>query len=201
MPSITAYLRVSTGGQDLNNQRYAILDYADRQGLRVDTWMEVKMSSRRTPKERRIDDLVDSMKPGDTILVSELSRLGRSVGQIITLVDELVKNQVSVIVIKQGIVVNGKRDIATTTLITMLGLFAEIERELISERTRMGLAKARAEGKLIGRPKGSRSSQLDSRVPEIKEFLAKGISRASIAKLLGVKWSSLQYYLKSRVLV
>lgn len=201
MSSITAYLRVSTDGQDLNNQRYAILDYADRLGLRVDTWMEVKMSSRRTPKERRIDDLVDSMKPGDTIIVSELSRLGRSVGQIITLVDELVKKQVSVIVIKQGIVVNGKRDIATTTLITMLGLFAEIERELISERTRMGLAKARAEGKLIGRPKGSRSSHLDARVPEIKEFLAKGISRASIAKLLGVKWSSLQYYLKSRALV
>jgi len=201
MPSITAYLRVSTDGQDLNNQRYAILDYADRQGLRVDTWMEVKMSSRRTPKERRIDDLVDSMKPGDTIIVSELSRLGRSVGQIITLIDELVRKQVSVIVIKQGIVVNGKRDIATTTLITMLGLFAEIERELISERTRMGLAKARAEGKLIGRPKGSRSSHLDDRLPEIQHFLAKGISRASIAKLLGVKWSSLQYYLKSRNLI
>jgi DNA invertase Pin-like site-specific DNA recombinase len=201
MSTTTAYLRVSTDGQDLKNQRYAILDYADRHGLRIDSWMEVKMSSRRTPKERRIDDLVNSLNPGDSLIVSELSRLGRSVGQIITLVDELVKKQVSVIVIKQGIVVNGKRDIATTTLITMLGLFAEIERELISERTRMGLAKARAEGKLIGRPRGSRSSQLDARIPEIKEFLAKGISRASIAKLLGVKWSSLQYYLKSRALV
>ena len=154
MSTTTAYLRVSTDGQDLKNQRYAILDYADRHGIRVDTWMEVKMSSRRTPKERRIDDLVDSLSPGDCLLVSELSRLGRSVGQIITLVDELVKKQISVIVIKQGIKVNGKRDIATTTLITMLGLFAEIERELISERTRMGLAKARRRASCSDAPKG-----------------------------------------------
>ena len=135
----TAYLRISTGGQELNNQRLAILDYAQKEKLQIDRFLEIQSSSRKSLKERGIDGLFLEMGAGDLLLVSEISRLGRSVGQIIQIVDELIKNQINFIAIKENIRLNGKQDIQSKVMITMFGLFAEIERDLISERTREGL--------------------------------------------------------------
>ena len=135
----TAYLRISTGGQELNNQRLAILDYAQKEKLQIDRFLEIQSSSRKSLKERGIDGLFSGMEAGDLLLVSEISRLGRSVGQIIQIVDELIKNQINFIAIKENIRLNGKQDIQSKVMITMFGLFAEIERDLISERTREGL--------------------------------------------------------------
>jgi DNA invertase Pin-like site-specific DNA recombinase len=91
---IVAYLRVSTSTQEINNQRLAILNYAHQHELRIDEFLEIQVSSRRSTKDRGIDELLARLQAGDTLLVSELSRLGRSLGQIIQIVDELVKNQV-----------------------------------------------------------------------------------------------------------
>ena len=146
-----AYLRVSTGGQDLDSQRLAILDYAHRHRLHVDDFMEVTVSSRKTLKERGVDGLCAGMHAGDLLLVSELSRLGRSVGQIIQIVDDLVKNQIRLVAIKEDIRLDGRQDIQSKVMVTLFGLFAEIERDLISERTREGLAAAKAKGHLAGR--------------------------------------------------
>ncbi|WP_035275742.1 recombinase family protein, partial [Desulfogranum japonicum] len=126
--------------------------------------------------------------------------LGRSVGQIITIMDELIKKKVKVIFIKQGMTVNGKNDIQSKTMITLFGLFAEIERDLISERTKAGLARAKAEGKLIGRPKGLGKSRLDGKEDEIKEFLKKGVSVSSISKIFSVSWPCANHFIKSRKL-
>ena len=90
------------------------------------------------------------MQAGDLIVVSELSRLGRSVGQIIQIVDDLVKNQIRFVAIKENIQLNGQQDIQGKVMVTMFGLFAEIERDLIAERTREGLAAAKAKGNLPG---------------------------------------------------
>ena len=126
-----AYVRISTGGQDLDGQRLAILNYAHRQGLTVHTFVEARVSSRRTALKRGLDTVMDQVHPGDLILVSELSRLGRSVGQIIQLVDRLLKQQVRLVAIKEHIELNGTQDIRTQVMITLFGLFAEIERDLI----------------------------------------------------------------------
>jgi len=198
---ITAYLRVSMSGQEISNQKLAILDYAQQHQLQVDRFLEVKVSSRKSLRERGIDGLFAGMQAGDLLLVSELSRLGRSVGQIIQIVDELIKHQIKFIAIKENIHLDGKQDIQSKVMVTMFGLFAEIERDLISVRTREGLAAARAKGKVLGRPKGSHgASILDGKEDEIKMLLAKKVSKASIAKILEVSRSTLLYFIRSREL-
>lgn len=199
MPSIWGYARVSTEQQNTENQKLAILEYANQKHLKINNWIETKTSSRKSTKERRIDELLSQLQEGDSIIVAELSRLGRSVGQIAMLVDELLKKKVRVICLKENITLNGKADISTKVMITMFSLFAEIERELISERTKEGLTRARAEGRLLGRPKGTiGKSKLDGKEKEIKEFLAKGVNRANIARFYGVSFPTLENFLKTR---
>lgn len=198
MNKTIAYLRVSTDGQDLKNQKYEILDYADKNNMQITDWIEIKVSSRRSNKERLIDELLENLDSGDTLIISEMSRIGRSVGQIISIVDELIKKQVKVIIIKQNMVINGTNDIQTKTMVTLFSLFAEIERDLISERTKAGLAKAKAEGKLLGRPKGNGKSKLDGRETEIKELLNKKVSRASISRIVGISQPALNHFIRTR---
>jgi len=197
-----AYLRVSTGGQELNNQRLAILDYAHKHRLQVDEFLEVQVSSRKSLKERGIDGLFAGMSAGDLMLVSELSRLGRSVGQVIQIVDDLIKNKIRFIAIKENIHLDGvTQDIKSKMMVTMFSLFAEIERDLISQRTREGLIAARAKGRILGRPKGSFGpSRLDGKEAEIKMLLGKEVSKSSIAKIMDVSRSALLHFINSRKL-
>ena len=190
---IIAYLRVSTTGQDLNNQRLAILDYAHKNHLQIDQFIQVQSSSRKSMKERNIEQLFSTVESGDLVLVSELSRLGRSVGQIIQLIDELIKLKVRFTAIKENI--------QTKMMVTMFGLFAEIERDLISERTREGLQAAKSKGKNLGRPKGIGKSRLDGKEAEIKILLDKNIPKSSIAKIMDVSRSNLLHFISSRYLI
>jgi DNA invertase Pin-like site-specific DNA recombinase len=194
-----AYLRISTGGQDLDNQRLAILDYAHRHRLQIDEFLEIQASSRRSLKERGLEGLFAGMHGGDLMLVSELSRLGRSVGQIIQIVDDLVKHQIRFIAIKENIQLDGQQDMQSKVMVTMFGLFAEIERDLISQRTCEGLVAARAKGHLPGRPKGSRGqSRLDGKEAEVSMLLGKKVSKASIAKIMDVSRSTMLHFIRSR---
>jgi DNA invertase Pin-like site-specific DNA recombinase len=196
-----AYLRVSTGSQDLANQKMAVLDYAKPQRFTVDRFVEAQVSSRKTPAERGIDDLLGTLDAGDRLIVSELSRLGRSLGQVIRIVDELVKRKVRFVAIKEGIRFEGKQDMPTKVMITLFGLFAEVERDLISQRTKEGLAAARAKGRLLGRPKGSLGkSKLDGKEEEIRLLLEKTVSKASIAKIVGVSRTALHHFIRTREL-
>jgi len=198
MPTV-AYLRISTGGQSLDSQRLAILDYAHRHGLMVQTFVEAHASARHPGAQQGVATLLEQLHPGDQLLVSELSRLGRSVGQIIQLVDRLLKQQVRLVAIKEHIHLNGAQDLQTKVMITLFGLFAEIERDLIAERTKEGLAAARAKGRLPGRPKGVLgTSKLTGHEAEIQHLLAKTVSKASIAKILGVSRSTLHAFIQSR---
>lgn len=200
MNKTTAYLRVSTDGQDLNNQKLEILDYAQKHSYTIDNWVEVKVSSRKSTKERLVDQLINQLESGDCLIVSELSRLGRSVGQIINIIDQMITKRIKIVIIKEAMIINGTNDIATKTMITMFSLFAEVERDLISIRTKTGLMRAKAEGKLIGRPKGIGKSKLDGKEEEIKELLSKQVSRASISKILNVSWPTLNHFIKTRKL-
>ena len=133
--------------------------------------------------------------------MSELSRLGRSVGQIIQMVDYLIRNRIRLVTIKESIELSGKQDIPTKVMVTMLSLFAEIERDLISERTKEGIAAARAKGKTIGRPKGALGkSKLDGKEEEIQLLLRKEVGITSIAKIMDVSRTTLRHFIKTRKL-
>lgn len=200
MAKIVAYLRVSTDAQDMQGQRLEILDRANREGLQVNDWVSFEISSRRSLDERGITGLLASLDPGDMLIVAELSRLGRSLGQVIEIVNRLIEGRVRLWSIKDGIRLDGsgEMDLATKTMVAMFGLMAEIERDLISQRTKAGLAAARAKGKVLGGRPGLRASKLDPRREEIEGYLAKGVSQASIAKLVDVATTTLQGWLVSR---
>ena len=201
---VFAYLRISTGKQDLKNQRLELHEYARKNGLKINKFIEVEISSRKTTKARKIDALLEQLDKGDLLLVSELSRLGRSVGQVIQIVDALIKEQVGFVAVKENIrLLEGKHNIQSKTMVTLFGLFAEIERDLISERTKQGLILAREKGKKLGRPKGSGKSKLDKFKPEIEALLKNGSTKTFIAKRYGTslsnfyKWMGKQKKLKS----
>ena len=188
-----AYLRVSTTRQDVQGQRLAILEYARKHSLRIDEFIEATASARTSPKRRRLDDLMGALEPGD--------RLGRSLGQIVAMLDALAREGIAFIAIKEQIRIEGKQDIQTKVMTTLFALFAEVERDLISERTREGLAKARSSGKKLGRPKGSLGiSRLDGKEDEIRHFLRLGVSKNAIAKITGVSRPTLYHFIDSRSL-
>ena len=194
-----AYLRVSTTRQDVQGQRLAILEYARKHDLQIDEFIEATASARTSPKRRRLDDLMSALKPGDRLVVSELSRLGRSLGQIVAMLDTLAREGIAFIAIKEQIRIEGKQDMQSKVMTTLFALFAEVERDLISERTREGLVKARASGKKLGRPKGSLGvSRLDGKEHEIRHFLSLGVSKSAIAKITGVSRPTLYHFIDSR---
>ena len=192
-----AYLRVSTDKQELNNQRLEILDYARKHHLTVDEFLSIEISSRKDPKQRRIDELLSKLNAGDTLIVSELSRLGRSVGQVVNIVDELIKKHIRIIAIKENIDIaaNGEKDLQTTVMVTMFCLFAEMERQLISERTKQGLNAARQQGKLLGRPCGIGKSKLDEHSDEIIALLRNGSTKTFVANRYNTSKVNLHHWL------
>ena len=197
--AVWGYVRVSTDHQTAENQKLAIFEYANSKLIPISEWIGIKTSPRRSTKERRINELLAQLQEGDTVIVAELSKLGRSVGQIAILVNELLKKKIRVVCLKENITLNGKTDIQTGVMITMFSLFAGIERDLISERTKEGLAKARFEGKLLGRPKGTiGKSKLDGKEKEIKEYLTKKVNRANIARIYEVSFPTIENFIKSR---
>jgi len=193
---VVAYLRISTGEQYINAQRLELHEYARKNDFKIDEFIETEVSSRKSTQARKIDELLDNLENGDLLLVSELSRLGRSVGQIIQIVDTLIKKKVRFTAIKESIRINGKQDIQTKTMITMFGLFAEIERDLISERTKQGLLAAKEKGKILGRPKGSGKSKLDPFKLEIEALLKNGSSKTFIAKRYKTSLPNLYNWMK-----
>ncbi|MCP4050912.1 MAG: recombinase family protein [bacterium] len=201
MPKTIAYVRVSTDEQDYRNQKFELLNYCDKSGIKIDKWLEVEMSSRRSAKDRRIDELVSNLKSNDRLLVSELSRLGRSTGEVIQLIKTLTDRKIEFIAVKQGVQINSQnnKDMTSKVMVTIFSLLAELERDLISERTKMGLARARASGKKLGRPKGFGKSKLDGKEDVIKGFLKKGVTRANIAKILDVSWGTMDNFIKRKL--
>lgn len=193
------YLRVSTDRQDVASQRHSILEYAHRNDFRVDRFFSYKISSRRTTTERGIDDLVAELGTGDQIVVAELSRLGRSLGQIIRILDDLRAKGIGLIAIKEDLKLLQKQDKQSKIMVAIFGLLAELERDLISERTREGLQVARSKGMQIGRPKGRLGkSRLDGKEAQIQLMLDKRVSKASISKILDVSVCALNNFIKTR---
>lgn len=196
-------MRVSTDDQDIQSQRLQILDYANKHGMHVDEFIIVQISSRRSTKERRIDELLKRLYRDDILIVAELSRIGRSLGQVIQIVNELVKNKVRFISIRENITLSdGIQDIGSKVQIAMFGLFAEIERDLISERIRNGLIAARGRGRSLGRPKGKYSnSKLTGKEQFVRECFEKKVGICAMSRLLGVSRPTILNFAKTRGII
>jgi len=193
---VYAYIRVSTDSQETENQRYEVLRYANEKKLGNVEIVEETISGRKSWKERQLKNLVDTLQKGDILIVTELSRLGRSMLEIMELLSILLRAGVELHVVKTRQIL--KDDLQSKVFAMAFSIAAEIERELISQRTREALQRRKAEGKPLGRPKGSYSSKLDKYRKQIKELRAKGVSIASIAKILEVPYTTLYDYLRRR---
>ena len=162
-----------------------MLEYANTHKFVIDEFIEVEISSTSKPKDRKIDLLLNTLNRGDLLLVAELSRLGRNMLETLNLIDQLSKKGITIRFIRQPELSTDSPH--TKLLFAFYGYFAETEREFISMRTKQGLAAARASGKKLGRPKGSRNKGgrvLDPYKEQIINLLKIGVSVASIAKIV-----------------
>ena len=176
MGKIVAYLRASTNKQDLSHQKLEILEFARSKQFDISNFIEVTISSRKTSKQRRIDELLELLHEADTLIVTELSRLGRSTAEVITLVNALIERDIRLIVIKQNLDMS-KHDMNSKIMITLFSLFAELERDMISLRTKEALSAKKAQGLTLGKPKGTiQKSKFDKDIEKIKELLGYGLS-------------------------
>ena len=200
MGTIWGYTRVSTEKQDYERQKLEILEYANLQGWKIDRFLQSKASSRKSEKERGVDVLKEAAERGDVevIVFSELSRLGRSVGEICRLINHLVDDcGVALHFLKERLELQkGKRDIASKVMLTQFSLLAEIERDLISERTKSALAARKAQGVKLGRPAGH--SKLDQHTEQIREWVELGVTNKSIARNLNCAANTLSIWLKRK---
>jgi len=193
------YLRVSTSDQDLEKNKADILRLANDKKLGHVKWVEEKISGTKDWRKRKLGEAIGKLRTGDAILVAALSKLGRSSLQILEIMREAKEKGISVHAVKGGWSLNGTME--SKIVLHMLAMFSEIERDLISERTKEGLKARRAAGVTLGRPKGSRGrSKLDGKEEQIQEFLGKGISVASIAKYFDASWTTMNHFIKSRKL-
>lgn len=199
---VVGYVRISTEQQDAINQRRDILEYVSRTKLRVDRYLEVEISSnRKGSKIKSFGRLLPRLNKGDTLIVSELSRLGRSIIEIISNVNDLVRRGARLIVIKQGLDLKGPDDVQSRVTVTVFSLLAELERDLISDRTKKALAVKREQGIILGRPKGSLGeSKLDPRKSEIIDLLKDKASYSFMARRFRVSLPTVINFIKTRKL-
>jgi DNA invertase Pin-like site-specific DNA recombinase len=182
---ILAYIRTSTDRQDLNNQKLEILEWARKEGVQVADFLEISISSRKKQKERRIDELTASLQEGDTLVVTELSRLGRSTVEVIIIINALVERKVRVRILKQHLDI-WQNDMTSKIMVTLLSLFADLERDFISIRTKEALKAKQLQGIRLGKPKGTiQRSKFDKDRQKIEELLKLGLSVRKIADILG----------------
>ncbi len=194
------YLRVSTTNQTIENQEYALLQYAQKHNLKIDQYIQVVISSRQKDVNRKIDELFHSLSTGDTLIVTELSRLGRSVANVIDIINCLIKKQVNVHMIKENLIIesNNSNPMAMF-MINVFASFGQLERDIISLRTKEALAARKAKGIQLGKPKGTvQSSIYDKDQEQIFSLFDMGVPLQKIVSvhLKYGKYNSLRNYLK-----
>ena len=179
---IYGYIRVSTDKQTTENQHYEIEEFCKKSGLQIDEWIEETISSTADLEKRKLGKLIRKIQKDDLIIASELSRLGRNLLQVMSMLNRLLDKDARVWTIKDNYKLGD--DISSKVLAFAFGLSAEIERKMISQRTKEALAARRAAGKILGRPLGAKNTKLKltGKEKQIKSLLDKGISKSSIAR-------------------
>ncbi|CEN54086.1 master DNA invertase Mpi family serine-type recombinase [Capnocytophaga canis] len=196
---IYGYIRVSTDKQTVENQRFEINQFCERQEMIVEKWIEETISGAKNIEDRKLGKLLKRMKKGDILICSELSRLGRNLLMIMGILNECMNRDIQVWTIKDNYRLGS--DINSKVLAFAFGLSAEIERNLISQRTKEALARKKAEGVILGRPKGRKSSKtkLTGQEKQIKELLDKKVSYSAIGRILGVHRLTVSSFVRERI--
>ncbi len=197
---VYAYIRVSSDKQTVENQRFDILRYGDEKKIRVDTWIEETVSGAKRVSERKLGEYLDRMGSDDILIVSELSRLGRNLMEVMSILHLCMEKDTRVHSIRENYELGN--NISSKVLAFAFGLSAEIERKLISQRTKEALARKKSEGKKLGRPKGSlsKNTKLSGKEEQIQELLDKAVSVSAIARIMGVNRLTVDSFIKSRKL-
>ena len=192
---VYGYIRVSTDKQTVENPRFEIIRFCQTLDMKIDRWIEEIISGCQEVEKRELGQLLSKMQKGDIIICAELSRLGRNLLMIMSILHQCMLSDVQVWTIKDNYRLGS--DITSKVLAFAFGLSAEIERNLISQRTKEALARKKAEGVSLGRPKGSKSNvnKLTGRESEVKRLLEMNMTKSAIAKVLGVHRCTISKYL------
>lgn len=195
---IYGYIRVSSDKQTVENQRFEINNFCEREKLKIDGWIEETISGTKAYNKRELGKLLKRIEKDDLIICAELSRLGRNLFMIMEILNICMTKECRVWTIKDNYRLGD--DIQSKVLAFAFGLSAEIERNLISQRTKEALARKKAEGIVLGRPKGRKNSpekyKLFGKEILIKELLKANVSKRKIAVICKVDRNTLDRYIK-----
>ncbi|MBO4294213.1 MAG: recombinase family protein [Alphaproteobacteria bacterium] len=193
---IYAYLRKSTEKQEFSHMEFEIQNYADTHNLKIDQWIEESISSRKPLQKRELGNLLNQLQSQDILITTEISRLGRSLLEVMSILQICLNKSCQVITIKENYHLGN--DLQSKVLAFAFGLSAEIERNLISQRTKAALTSKKAQGVKLGRPMNALSKQLklSKNIKRIQNLLNKGLSQAEISRILKVKRHTLYRFIK-----
>jgi DNA invertase Pin-like site-specific DNA recombinase len=193
---VYGYIRVSTDKQTVENQRFEIIQYAQTNNIRIDKWIEETISGTISPDKRNLGKLLRHVQKHDIIICSELSRLGRSMFMIMSILNQLMEMEVSVYTVKEGYRLG--QDLQSKVMAFAFSISAEIERNLIVERTTEALRRRKAEGKILGRPKGRRNTtyKLSDKKEEIIKFLEDGYTKTFLIEYYGISSATLYNFFR-----
>lgn len=196
---VYGYIRVSSDKQTVENQRYEINNFCSKEGIKVDGWIEETISGTKNYDKRKLGKLLEKVKKDDIIICSELSRLGRNLFMIMEILNICMTRECRVWTIKDNYRLGD--DIQSKVLAFAFGLSAEIERNLISQRTKEALARKKSEGVILGRPTGRKSSRvkLSGKEEYIRELLNQGVSISEIARIYKVHRNTVSKFINERL--
>lgn len=196
---VYGYIRVSSDKQTVENQRFEILNFCKKEGMTIDGWIEETASGTKSYDKRELGNLLNKVHKDDLIICSELSRLGRNLFMIMEILNQCMDKECRVWTIKDSYRLGD--DIQSKVLAFAFGLSAEIERNLISQRTKEALARKKAEGVVLGRPKGRKSDtvKLSGKEDIIKDLREHGVTITEIAKIYKVNRNTVSAFIRDRV--
>ena len=193
---IYGYIRKSTEKQSFEHMEYEINEYATKHNIKIDVWVEETISSRKPLQKRQLGQLLEKLQPNDILITSELSRISRSVPETFSILQTCLNKDCQVITIKENYHLGN--DLQSQVLAFAFGLASQIERDLISQRTKCSLASKKEHGVRLGRPIGAESKKLKlaKNLKRIQDLLAKGVSKNQISKIMNVQYMTLSRFIK-----
>lgn len=179
---IYGYIRVSTDKQTVENQRFELKRFCASNGIEIDRWVEETISGTKDPHKRKLGSVIDKMHTGDVLICAELSRLGRNLLMIMSILHDCMKRGINIWTIKDGYRLGD--DISSKVLAFAFSLSAELEKNLLSMRTKEALARKKAEGVILGHPKGKKNTKtkLSGHESQILKMYKEHHTQTSIAR-------------------
>ncbi|MBR3148288.1 MAG: recombinase family protein [Alphaproteobacteria bacterium] len=194
---IYGYCRVSTAHQHEENQHFVIENFAKNNNMTIDVWIEEKISSNKKLQDRKLGTLLNKLESGDILITTEISRLGRSLLEVMGILQNCLEKNCQIWTLKENFRLGA--DIQSKVLAFAFGLSAELSKSLLQERVRESLARLKASGKKLGRPIGAKSKKLklSKNKKRITFLVNKGLSKNEIARIMHVNKSTLYNYLRN----